>query len=101
MWAVTAVFVFLCSGYRTALLLWLQAGSGACGEPSRTEEHRADPHGQRCVVLTMVYGCGVCGCDGIVVMVVCGCDCIVVMVVCGCDCIVVFVTVLLLSLIHI
>ena len=95
--------MFLCSDYRTAVLLWLQAGSGACGEPSRTEEHRADPHGQRCVVLTMVYGCVVvtvvCGCDWCVVVnvvcmvvtVVCICDCGV----CGCDGGVWFVTVLL------
>ena len=89
--------MFLCSDYRTAVLLWLQAGSGACGEPSRTEEHRADPHGQRCVVLTMVcvvmtVVCIVVTVVCVVVMVVCGCDCgvrlwwcVVVTVVCGCD----------------
>ena len=60
--------MLLCSDYRTAVLVWLQAGSSACGKPSRPEEHRADPHGQRCVVLTMVYGCGVCGCDWCVVV---------------------------------
>ena len=47
-WQATSSAVLWLSCWTTSsAVLWLQVGSGACGEQGGTEEHRTDPHGQR------------------------------------------------------